>query len=103
MAQKRRVFTNEFRLDAVLLTMQEEKTVKEVAQEMDIPYGLLTKWRSKYKKYGKEAFLDNKAINKQQKDLKALEKELRIIKQERDILKKALAIFSLQEKTNTGL
>ncbi len=46
----RRKFSNEFKLDAVLLTLQEDRTVKEVSEEMDIPYTLLCKWRTKYKK-----------------------------------------------------
>jgi len=33
----RRKFSNEFKLDAVLLTLQDDRTVKEVSEEMDIP------------------------------------------------------------------
>ena len=53
----RRIFSNEFKLDAVLLTLQEDRTVKEVSDEMDIPYTLLCKWRTKYKKLGKRLLL----------------------------------------------
>ena len=53
----RRRFSNEFKLDAVLLTLQGDRTIKEVSEEMDIPYALLCKWRTKYKKLGKKAFV----------------------------------------------
>ncbi len=96
----RRRFSNEFKLDAVLLTLKEDRTVKEVADDMDIPYALLCKWRTKYKKLGERAFV---GISDDKKDIKALEKELRIAKQERDILKKALAIFSSPQSKNTDL
>jgi len=53
----RRKFSNEFKLDAVLLTLQEDRTVKEVSEEMNIPYYLLCKWRAKYKKLEEKAFI----------------------------------------------
>ncbi len=99
----RRKFSNEFKLDAVLLTLQEDRTVKEVSDEMDIPYTLLCKWRTKYKKLGEKAFVGKGNISEDKKDIKSLEKELRIVRQERDILKKALAIFSTHQNKNTDL
>jgi len=101
--ESRRRFSNEFKLDAVLLTLKEDRTVKEVADDMDIPYALLYKWRTKYKKLGERAFVGKGNISDDKKDIKALEKELRIAKQERDILKKALAIFSSCQSKNTDL
>ena len=99
----RRRFSNEFKLDAVLLTLQGDRTVKEVSEEMDIPYALLCKWRTKYKKLGEKAFVGKGNISEDKKDIKALERELRIVRQERDILKKALAIFSTHQNKNTDL
>ena len=99
----RRRFSNEFKLDAVLLTLQGDRTVKEVSEEMDISYSLLCKWRTKYKKLGEKAFVGKGNISEDRKDIKSLEKELRIVRQERDILKKALAIFSTHQSKNTDL
>ena len=92
--EKRRMYSGEFKSDAVSLTLKNEKTVKETAEDLDIPYSILCKWRTQYNKYGENAFPGNGNIKESEKDLRALERELRIVKQERDILKKALAIFS---------
>ncbi len=91
---KRRIYSKEFKADAVSLTLKNEKTVKETAEDLSVPYSILCKWRAQYNKYGEDAFPCNGNIKESEKDLKALERELRIVKQERDILKKALAIFS---------
>ncbi len=99
----RRKFSNEFKLDAVLLTLQEDRTVKEVSDEMDIPYTLLCKRRTKYKKLGEKAFVGKGNISEDKKDIKSLEKELRIVRQERDILKKAYGLFSTHQGKNTDL
>ncbi len=91
MSEKRvyRRFSNEFKEEAVRLSMETDKTVTELAGDLGIDRKLLTNWRKAYK--------DSKLNPNKAKDLeriKKLEKENRNLKMERDILKKAAAIFS---------
>ena len=97
------MYSKEFKTDAVSLTLKNEKTVKETAEDLSVPYSILCKWRTQYNKYGEDAFPGNGNIKESEQDLKALERELRIAKQERDILKKALAIFSAHPNRSMGL
>ena len=93
---ERRSYTEEFKRDAVELSLTSDKFVKEIAEDLGINYGNLTRWRREYRNKGKHAFPGNgnqKPTPEQQK-IKVLEDELRETKLERDILKKAVGIFS---------
>ena len=89
---KRRIYSEEFKLEAVRLS--QEKNVKEAAQELGIAQPTLSKWR--------KAILDPKA-KPNAKSLsyeellarnKKLEKEMGYLKDINDVLKKSTAIFS---------
>lgn len=49
---KRRIYTKEFKIEAVGLTERSEKTVKDISDELAILYQLHCKWRRKYLKEG---------------------------------------------------
>jgi transposase len=97
---KRRVYTKEFKIEAVELTERSEKTVKEISDELGIPSHLLYKWRSKYLKEGTGSFPGHGNLKESERELKRLEKELKNVTEERDILKKALGIFSQTPRRN---
>jgi len=92
----RRTYSVEFKKDAVGHSMTSEKTVIEVAQDLGIAHSNLRRWRAQYGKNGELAFPGNgkQRLTPQEEEIKRLKKELYDIRQERDILKKALAIFS---------
>jgi len=92
--KRRRVYSNTFKKEAVELSENSDKTAKEIALDLGVSYPLLCKWRSKYLQEGQEAFPGHGNLNEKDKDYKLLERELSKVKEERDILKKALGIFS---------
>lgn len=97
---KRRSYTEEFKRDAVEHSLNSDKTVKEVAENLGINYNNLTRWRREYRNKGKSAFPGNgkQKLTSEQQKIKDLEDELRETKLERDILKKAVGIFSKKPK-----
>jgi len=97
---KRRSYTEEFKRDAVEHSLNSDKTVKEVAENLGINYNNLTRWRREYRNKGKHAFPGNgnQKLTPEQQKIKELEDELRETKLERDILKKAVGIFSKKPK-----
>ena len=99
---ERRVYTKEFKLDAVELTNKSDKPITEIASDLGISYQLLCKWRAKHLKDGKESFPGHGNL-KENKEFKLLEKELKSVTEERDILKKAYVIFSRPQGRNTNL
>jgi len=96
MEGSRRVYSEEFKKNAVGHSLTSEKSVEEVAQDLGIAHSNLRRWRAQYRKNGELAFPGNgkQKLTPQEEEIRRLKKELYDVRQERDILKKALAIFS---------
>jgi len=101
MGGSRRQFTEQFKREAVALSYSSGKTVKQIAEELGISKSALQRWRSEQDKFGERAF-PGKGNPTQgtsaEEELKRLKRELAIVTEERDILKKAMAIFSKTPK-----
>jgi len=95
---KRRHFTREFKLDAVHLVTEKEMPVGKVARDLDIHPNLLHLWRRKFLKEGDKAFTGKGCVKPENAEIRKLRKELEKAKEQRDILKKALAVFSRQNR-----
>jgi transposase len=97
---KRRTYTEEFKRDAVELSINSDKNCTEIAEDLGINYNNLIRWRKKYRDNGKLAFpgKGKQKLTSEKQKIKDLENELKEIKLERDILKKAVAIFSKKPK-----
>jgi transposase-like protein len=98
---KRRKYDRDFKRNAVLLCSEPDRTVAEVAENLGIAKDLLYRWCREYHlSNGKPVFPGNgvEAMTEGQKRIRELEKELRETQMERDILKKAMAIFSKAPK-----
>ena len=98
--KKRRKYDQDFKRNAVLLCGESGRCVTEIADNLGISKDLLYRWRREYLSDGKLAFPGNgvEALTEEQKRIRELEKKLRETEMERDILKKAMAIFSRAPK-----
>lgn len=86
-SKKRRRYDAEFKKNALQM-IEDGKSVSSVSQALGIKESLLYTWKSKSKK-------NKLPIDANQKDeIRQLQKRLKEVEQERDILKKALSIFS---------
>ena len=95
---KRRHFTREFKRDAVQLVTEKGMPVGKVARDLDIHPNLLHLWRREFLKDGEKAFTGKGCVKPENAEIRKLRKELERAKEERDILKKALAVFSKQNR-----
>ncbi len=95
---RRRRFDKRFKLEAVKLVVEEGRAVAEVSRNLGIHENLLHVWKRRYKEDMLDAFPGKGRLKPQDEELRQLRKELSDVKQERDILKKALAIFSKEPK-----
>lgn len=89
-----RYFSDEFKQDAVQLIIEKGIPVRQVARDLDIHPNLLHQWRRKFLSGGSDAFVGKGHLKPQEAELKRLQRELEDVKEERDILKKALGVFS---------
>ncbi len=90
----RKKYTKEFKTDAVNLYRASGKSMKEIAEELGIAENMLWRWHKEIE--SENAFPGNG--NPQDKELFDLKKENAILREEREILKKAIAIFSGKQK-----
>ena len=93
-----RTYDKEFKLNAVTLYLTSGRSYKEISEELGVPYNTLSGWVVSHKKDGDEAFPGKGHLKSSDEEMMQLRKELAIAREERDILKKALGIFSSQRK-----
>jgi transposase len=96
--RRRRRFDKEFKYEAVQLITEGGETVASVARDLGIHENLLHKWKHQYLEEGAEAFPGKGKLKHRDEEVRRLKRELAKVKQQRDILKKALAIFSKEPK-----
>ena len=96
--RKIRNYDKEFKLNAVKLYLQNKRSFQQIAEEMGIPSATLVGWVNNYKAEGTDAFPGKGHVKPSDTELMQLRKELAIVREERDILKKALGIFSAVRK-----
>src|SRR5512139_1624780 len=96
MGGERRHFSLEFKRDAVQLVTEKGMPVGKVARELDIHPNLLHLWRRRFLAQGDKAFVGRGRVRPEEAEIRGLRKQLEKVREERDILKKALAVFSKQ-------
>ncbi|MGM9509050.1 transposase [Larkinella sp. GY13] len=89
---KRRVFDEAFREMAVELSYA-KGSIQEAARELGVDPGRISKWRQRHKKTD-QVLPPTSTLTDEQQLIKRLQRELREAQMERDILKKAVSIFS---------
>jgi transposase len=89
-------YDNEFKVMIVELLESGIKP-QQVSNDYGLNANMIGRWKKEYKsKFGD--FSKKKILSAEAQELKALKKELRDVKEERDILKKAVSIFSKSDK-----
>jgi transposase-like protein len=98
--QNKRKYDSDFKRNAIRLTEDPGRTVREVAENLGISSDLLYRWRRQLRENPDLAFPGNgkMALTQDQRRTRELEKKLKDTEMERDILKKAMAIFSRTSK-----
>jgi len=96
-----RKFDASFKAMAVELSVV-RASVAKVANELEIDPSLLSKWRRDSRYTGNKVLPDNPKISPEEQENRILRKRLKDAELERDILKKAIAIFSKGGGPYTG-
>lgn len=92
-----RKYTQEFKLEALELLQRGDKSAGQIERELGITPGLLTKWRARYQIVSREGQVPEigpSDMEAAKAEIRRLQRELTNMEEERDILKKALYIFS---------
>jgi transposase len=94
MQKTQKTYTTEFKREAVHLAQTSGKPITHIARELAISDTRVHQWRKELAEHGPEAFPGSGHQTAQEEEVRRLKRELEVVKQERDILKKALSIFS---------
>jgi len=94
----RRKYDREFKIEAVKLVTERGTSIAEAARNLGIHENLLRTWKKKYEEDTVDSFPSKGHLKPQDEQLRRLRKKLADVEEERDILKKALAIFSKAPK-----
>jgi transposase len=87
-------YDKEYKLETVRLIEKEGKTVRQVSREMGIPANTLYGWISAYKNSGKQAFPGSGKLKPEDQVVQDFERQIRDLKEENEILKKAMHFFA---------
>jgi transposase len=98
MTKARRTYSREFKIEAVRLAETSDKSIKQIEQDLGIGEGCIRQWKRKLAAEGDNAFPGQGNLPPDEEEIRQLRRELEIVRQERDILKKAIAIFSRPSK-----
>jgi transposase len=94
MAESRRTFTREYKLSAVKLITEQGRSYSEAARSLGIASELLRRWKVAFAADGAEAFPGHGNLPPAEDEVRRLKAEVARLKAERDILKKATALFA---------
>jgi len=98
---KTKSYPESFRKEAVRLADLPENTAANVAEKLGIHVGQIYNWRNQFKRLSGKQFntLDGVEYSKDDSaELRALKKEVKRLREERDFLKKATAYFAKESK-----
>ncbi len=103
--RKYRSYTEEFKLEALALLEKHEKSAGQIERELGITPGLLVKWRARYQavqQHNGSVHLEPSDLEAAKAEIRHLQRQLADAEEERDILKKAVNIFSRSRPKGTS-
>ena len=94
----RKRYDQDFKLNTIQLIMGGNTSLAAVSRDLGVSKSTLHDWLKEYRTNKDKAFTKSESSSSQNEDIRRLRRENEILRQERDILKKALGIFSSVRK-----
>jgi len=92
--EEKRYFDKEFKLEAIRLMDECKRSVRDLGKDLGVHPNLLHQWRRKYRADMEQAFPGKGHLKAPDEEIRRLQRENEDLREEKEILKKALAIFS---------
>lgn len=98
MAKVQKVYTKEFKEEAIKLARTSGKSTSQIARELGVSDSAISQWQKQLAEKGQDAFPGTGHQSALEEENRRLKRELEIARQERDIRKKAVSIFSRESR-----
>ena len=95
-------FDKEFKIEAVRLASEPGNTQSKIERDLGISQGIISRWKRELRIDGDQAFPGKGRLKPDDDELRRLKRENERLRTERDILKKAVAIFSEDPNRYSG-
>ena len=91
----RRSFTPEFKAEVVALTWRGDRSITEICRDMDLVESALRRWIARAEAGERKP---NGLTSAEHEEIAALRKRVRVLEEEREILKKAACFFAAETR-----
>ena len=102
MTKRRKTYTREFKLEVVHLANSTDKPIAHLERDLGLSVGTIHHWRRQVFVDGEEAFPGSGRMTGQAELIRRLKREIKVLREERDILERAIVVFSQDEQRSTG-
>lgn len=94
----RKRFEPEYKKEIIKLVTERGMKASEVARDIGVSANSVRRWVKEYSDHGKDAFPGKGNLKPEDEEFRQLKREIADLKEENEILKKAMAIFSRDAK-----
>lgn len=95
MMRRRKQYSNEFKYEAVAMVTQQGRSISEVSDSLDVGQTALRRWVQADNRAGQANNMSqSKAQSAEQQRISELEKQVKTLQKERDLLKKSISFFA---------
>lgn len=94
---KHKQYSDEFKHEALRLAETSGKSISELERDLGLSASLLRQWQRRYQAGAGSTTVQPSAEREAEAEIRRLKRELEIVRQERDILKKAITVFSREQ------
>lgn len=91
---EKKVYTKEFKVGAAKMVVDENIKSSQVVRDLGISISALSKWVKSYRKHGSGAFPGKGLLAPEDQEKRDLERQVRRLTMERDLLKKTMGLFT---------
>ena len=102
MTTRLKTYSIELKLEVLNLAENTEKTISHIEQDLGLSFGTIHHWRRQVVVDGEDAFPGSGRVTGQAEHVRRLKREIKVLREERDILKKAIVVFSQDEQRSTS-
>ncbi len=90
----RKTYDRDFKVSALKLILEKHQSVAKVSRDIGVGQNTLHKWKRLFLADSRNCFPGNGKVMEHEAEVRRLKRDLELVKEERDILKKAMGIVS---------